>query len=67
VVVIDHGNGFQSLYAHLNTINTICGQSVYQGDIIGGMGSTGRSTGPHLHFELRSGSSFVNPWNYLMH
>ncbi len=66
VIVVDHGNGFQSLYAHLEIINTVCGQSVYQGDVIGGMGTTGRSTGSHLHFELRSGSSFVNPWSYLV-
>ena len=56
VVVIDHGNGWQSLYAHLDYINYGCGAYVYEGDIIGGMGSTGNSTGPHLHFELRSTS-----------
>jgi murein DD-endopeptidase MepM/ murein hydrolase activator NlpD len=60
VVVIDHGNGWQSLYAHLDYINFGCGAYVYEGDIIGGMGSTGNSTGPHLHFELRS-SSYGRP------
>jgi murein DD-endopeptidase MepM/ murein hydrolase activator NlpD len=54
MIVIDHGNGWQSLYAHLSEIDVGCGQSVDQGDTIGLMGSTGNSTGPHLHFELRS-------------
>jgi murein DD-endopeptidase MepM/ murein hydrolase activator NlpD len=54
VVVIDHGNGWQSLYAHLNSISVNCGQSVSQGAVIGLLGSTGHSTGPHLHFEMRS-------------
>ncbi len=53
-IVIDHGNGWQSLYGHLSVINVGCGQSVDQGETIGLMGSTGNSTGPHLHFELRS-------------
>jgi murein DD-endopeptidase MepM/ murein hydrolase activator NlpD len=54
VVVIDHGNGWQTLYAHLNSISVACGQSVSQGSVIGLLGSTGKSTGPHLHFEMRS-------------
>ena len=66
VIVIDHGNGWQSLYAHLDTLNVGCGSYVYQGDAIGGMGSTGNSSGPHLHFELRSDTyGKVNPWNFL--
>jgi murein DD-endopeptidase MepM/ murein hydrolase activator NlpD len=66
VVVIDHGNGWQSLYAHLDYINYDCGAYVYEGDIIGGMGSTGNSTGPHLHFELRSSSyGRPNPMDWL--
>ncbi len=66
VVVIDHGNGWQSLYAHLSRILVSCGQAVYQGDMIGSIGSTGRSTGPHLHFELRHEKyGKVNPWNFL--
>ncbi len=52
VVVIDHGNGWQSLYAHMSQIYAGCGQEVYQGSVIGAMGSTGNSTGPHVHFEL---------------
>ena len=66
VVVIDHGNGWQSLYAHLSRILVQCGQGVTQGDMIGAIGSTGNSTGPHLHFELRHEQyGKVNPWNFL--
>jgi murein DD-endopeptidase MepM/ murein hydrolase activator NlpD len=54
VIVIDHGNGWQSLYAHLNSISVACGQSVSQGQVIGLLGTTGKSSGPHLHFEMRS-------------
>ena len=65
-IVIDHGNGWQSLYAHLITVGVSCGQSVLQGAVIGGMGSTGNSTGPHLHFELRSDKfGRVDPMNFL--
>jgi murein DD-endopeptidase MepM/ murein hydrolase activator NlpD len=66
MIVIDHGFGWQTLYAHLSQINVFCGQEVYQGDTIGLMGSTGKSTGPHLHFEMRSDDyGRVNPWNFL--
>jgi len=65
MIMVDHGNGFQSLYAHLSALNVICGQSVGQGDVIGAIGTTGRSSGPHLHFEIRAISSFVNPWDVL--
>jgi murein DD-endopeptidase MepM/ murein hydrolase activator NlpD len=66
MIVIDHGSGWQSLYAHLNQVNVFCGQEVYQGDTIGLMGSTGKSSGPHLHFEMRSDDfGRVNPWNFL--
>jgi murein DD-endopeptidase MepM/ murein hydrolase activator NlpD len=64
MIMIDHGNGFQSLYAHLSAFNVGCGQSVGQGEGIGAVGSTGRSSGAHLHFELMAGSK-VNPWDYL--
>jgi murein DD-endopeptidase MepM/ murein hydrolase activator NlpD len=65
VVAIDHGNGFQSLYAHLESLNVGCLAYVTQGDVIGYMGSTGNSSGPHLHFELLSGNQRVNPHKYL--
>ena len=52
MVMIDHGNGWQSLYGHLSQVIAGCGQSVGQGQTIGLAGSTGNSTGPHLHFEI---------------
>jgi hypothetical protein len=66
VLVIDHGNGWQSLYAHLSAYNVQCGSYVYQGGVIGAVGSTGHSSGPHLHFELRSDTyGKVNPKNFM--
>ncbi len=61
VVMIDHGNGWLTLYAHLNGVAVGCGQNVYRGQTIAWGGSTGNSSGPHLHFETRSGGGFVNP------
>jgi murein DD-endopeptidase MepM/ murein hydrolase activator NlpD len=51
-IVIDHGNGYSTLYGHFNTLNVSEGQTVSQGDVIGGMGSTGSSTANHVHFEI---------------
>lgn len=66
MVVIDHGFGWQSLYAHLAEVDVICGQEVYAGDVIGRMGDTGEADGVHLHFELRSDEyGRVNPWDFL--
>lgn len=65
MVMIDHGNGYQTLYAHLSQISVTCGSSVYQGSPIGSSGSTGNSTGPHLHFETRYLGGLVNPWSLL--
>ncbi len=65
VVMIDHGNGWQTLYAHLSVVSVTCGQSVAQGQRIGSAGSTGNSTGAHLHFETRYEGGFVNPWYVL--
>ncbi len=65
LIVIDHGNGWQSAYAHLNDVYVYCGQSVFQGATIGPMGSTGNSTGPHLHFELIFNGGKVNPASYI--
>jgi LysM repeat protein len=64
LVVIDHGNGWQSAYAHLSSVAVSCGQSVHQGGFIGALGSTGNSSGPHLHFELVINGAKVNPLDY---
>lgn len=64
-VVIDHGNGYQSLYAHLSNIYVSVGQIVSRGQVIGQMGSTGRSTGTHLHFEVHFKGAAVNPLSIL--
>jgi len=64
-VIVDHGNGYQTLYAHLSSYIPDVGTSVSQGQQIGTMGSTGRSTGTHLHFEVRSNGVLLNPWNFL--
>jgi murein DD-endopeptidase MepM/ murein hydrolase activator NlpD len=65
MVMIDHGNGFQSLYAHLSAIYRFCGQSVGQGEGIGAIGSTGHSSGAHLHFEIMTATYKINPWDVL--
>jgi murein DD-endopeptidase MepM/ murein hydrolase activator NlpD len=65
MIMIDHGTGYQTLYAHLSSVRVLCGQSVGQGGYIGAIGSTGNSTGPHLHFEVRYLGGFVSPWYVL--
>lgn len=66
VIVLDHGNGWQTLYAHLSSIGVACGQPVTQGAVIGAVGSTGNSSGAHLHFEMMHPDyGKVNPWGYL--
>jgi murein DD-endopeptidase MepM/ murein hydrolase activator NlpD len=65
VIVINHGNGWQTLYAHLSQIYVDCGQSVYQTNIIGAIGNTGNSSGSHLHFEMMYNGTKVNPHDYL--
>ena len=64
-ILIDHGNGYQTLYAHLSKVSVQPGQAVNRGNVIGTMGSTGRSTGVHLHFEIRSSSGNINPLSVL--
>jgi len=65
VVIVDHGAGFSTLYAHQSRMAVHQGQHVNQGDVIGYVGSTGHSTGPHLHFETRFGGQARNPIPYL--
>ena len=65
IITIDHGNGYLSRYAHLHTIGVKAGMSVNRNQQIGTMGSTGRSTGPHLHFEVIQGRVRRNPLGFL--
>ncbi|OGO26031.1 MAG: hypothetical protein A2W33_02530 [Chloroflexi bacterium RBG_16_52_11] len=65
MVMIDHGNAYQTLYAHLSQASAGCGRSVGQGQTIGYAGSSGNSTGTHLHFEVRYAGGFVSPWYVL--
>ena len=64
VVVIKHGNGYETLYAHMSRIKTSNGKRVKRGDVIGYVGSTGLSTGPHLHYEIHKEGKPVNPVMY---
>jgi murein DD-endopeptidase MepM/ murein hydrolase activator NlpD len=64
-VIIDHGNNYQTWYAHLSRMDVIEGQEIRQGEVLGGVGSTGRSTGSHLHYEVRIASTPVNPYRFL--
>ncbi|MEP7199324.1 MAG: M23 family metallopeptidase, partial [Chloroflexota bacterium] len=64
-IMINHGNGFETLYAHLSVILVSPGQTVRKGQVIALSGNTGRSTGPHLHFEVRYLGVQRNPFNYL--
>jgi len=66
LIVLDHGNGWQTAYGHLSAVGVACGQSVGRGTVIGGLGNTGNSSGPHLHFEMRSEIyGKVNPWDFV--
>jgi len=64
-ILVDHGNGYRTLYAHLSKIYVVPGQTVQRGNTIGKMGSTGRSTGTHLHFEVIKDGVHINPLNVL--
>lgn len=64
-IVVDHGNGLSTSYSHLSVIKAGKDQQVKQGDVIGLMGSTGSSTAPHLHFEVKEGGAARNPRNYI--
>ena len=65
LVKVSHGNGIETWYAHCSKIYVSSGQSVNQGDVIAAVGSTGNSTGPHLHIEIRVNNKILNPQNYL--
>ena len=64
-VVISHGNGLSTVYMHCSSLSVSAGQKVSQGQTIAAVGSTGYSTGPHLHFEILYNGSNVNPMNYI--
>jgi len=64
-VVIDHENGYQTAYGHCASLGVSVGDRVAKGDVIAKMGNTGRSTGTHLHFEVRKNGEYVNPLKYV--
>jgi murein DD-endopeptidase MepM/ murein hydrolase activator NlpD len=64
-VILKHGNGFQTLYGHLSKILVSVGNDIKIGQHIGNIGSTGRSTGPHLHYEVRRDGQQINPKPFL--
>ena len=64
-VVIDHENGLQTIYAHCSSVDVVPGERVYKGQTVGRVGSTGRSTGNHLHFQVKQNGTTVSPYNYL--
>lgn len=66
MVIIDHGNGMRTRYAHLSAFEVVPGQEIRRGEVIALSGNTGRVTAPHLHYEVRMGGTAVNPYPYLM-
>ena len=65
LVVVDHGYGVTTYYGHLSTFNVVAGEQLRRGDTIGNVGVSGRSTGPHVHYEVRINGAPVNPMRYL--
>ena len=66
LVIVTHNSGVETYYAHLSKFDVIAGQEIRQGELIGRVGSTGRVTAPHLHYEVRVGGAPVNPYRYLV-
>ena len=64
IIIVDHGFGYETWYAHLNKYNVRVGQKVIRGEVIGEVGNTGKSTGPHLHYEVHLKGKVMNPVNY---
>lgn len=64
IIIVSHGFGYETWYAHLNKYNVRVGQKVVRGEVIGEVGNTGKSTGPHLHYEVHVKGKVVNPVNY---
>lgn len=65
LIVVNHGNGYETFYGHLSSINVVPGQIVYQGNVIGATGNSGNSSGPHIHFEIRLNNFQDNPCGYV--
>jgi murein DD-endopeptidase MepM/ murein hydrolase activator NlpD len=65
LVIIDHGNGIETYYAHLCRFTVVPGQEIRRGELVGAVGTSGRVTAPHLHYEVRVGEAPVNPYRYL--
>lgn len=64
-VALEHGASLETRYGHMSRLNVAAGQQVHKGDIVGYVGTTGRSTGPHLHYEVRVDGAAVNPLAYM--
>jgi murein DD-endopeptidase MepM/ murein hydrolase activator NlpD len=65
LIVVNHGNGYETFYAHLSGFNVVAGQIVYKGNLIGYSGDTGYSSGPHIHFEIRLNGNRDDPCWYI--